>query len=135
MKLRPFIFATALLWASPVWASYLDMYNLSQDPTLQNRIMSGAIQQCIIVGQEDPRSVPFHRERHAYCVLLQNNPLNYKNQLSISVATDIGVVGDATQNSSVAITPGNAATQAALVTDAHILGAIQGQLNTFFETP
>lgn len=135
MKRLGLAFALLLL-AGPAWsAAYLDMYNLSQDPTFENRVMAAAIQQCIVVGQESPVTVPFHRERHAYCVLVMNNPLNYRNLFASSVSTDVGVIGDATQNSTVSITSGNAATQAALVTDTHILGAIQGQLNTLFETP
>lgn len=109
-----------------------DMYNLSQDPTFQNRVMIIAVQQCIVVGQEDSKTA-LHKERQAYAVAIENNPTMFKNQLAISVSTDIGVIGDATANGTVPITtPQIAATQAALVTDIHIIGALQGQFNTFF---
>jgi hypothetical protein len=115
-------------------AQFLDMYNLSQDPTFQNRCITCAIQSCITVNQE-ANTVAFHRERQQFAVAVLNSPTAFKPLFAESLATDVGVIADATANGTVSIVNGNAATQAALVTDAHIFSAFAGQFNTFFKTP
>jgi hypothetical protein len=64
-----------------------------------------------------------------------NAPDAYKVLFANTVATDANVSGDATVAGTVPLTTGNVATQAALVTDAHIDNAISSQFNSFFRTP
>lgn len=80
-------------------------------------------------------TVAFHRERQTQAVGILNNPDSFKVLFASTVATDANVISDATQVGTVALTTGNVATQAALVTDAHIDAAVSAQFNSFFRTP
>jgi hypothetical protein len=62
-------------------------------------------------------------------------PDSYKTMFSMSVATDLNCINDATASGTVTLTAGNTAAQAALVTDAHIDTAISGQYNAFLTLP
>lgn len=115
-------------------ASRSDMYLLSQDATFQNRVRAAMISASVAIKNE-AITVSFHRERETYCVGILNSPDTYKALFAGTVATDSLVIADATAAGTVVLTGGNAATQAALVTDAHIDSAISSQFNSFFRTP
>ena len=89
---------------------------------------------CVSIANEG-WAVAFHRERAAFVTLVLANPSNYVPLFSNTVATDSTVISDATQAGTVAITGGNAATQGALVTDAHIDAAIAAEFNAFIRVP
>lgn len=114
--------------------SYNDKQQLSQDPTFQNRVKMSLVAACINIKAE-AATAGFHREREAFAVAIMNAPDTFKANAATGVATDANVIADATASGTVALTSGNVATQAALVTDAHIDTAISGQFNTFFRTP
>jgi hypothetical protein len=114
--------------------SYNDKYLLSQDATFQNRVRTALIAACISIKNESLLT-NFHRERETYLVAVMNSPDSFKAIVAAGVATDASVISDATAAGTVALTSGNVAAQAALVTDAHIDTAIAGQFNAFFRTP
>jgi hypothetical protein len=111
-----------------------DMNVLSTDPGFQNRVRASLISASISITTES-RTTAFHRERETYAVAILNSPDSFKLLFANSVATDASVISDATQVGTVVLTSGNVATQAALITDAHIDNAIAGQFNSFFRTP
>lgn len=111
-----------------------DQYLLSTDSGFQNRVRTAMVSGAIAVKNEG-WSVLFHREREAYAVGIINAPDSFKQIFANSVATDASVIGDATQGGTVALTVGNLAAQAALVTDAHINTALASQFTSFFRTP
>ena len=63
------------------------------------------------------------------------SPETYKVLFADMIATDANVLADATQAGTVALTSGNVATQAALVTDAHMDAAVSSEFNTFLVLP
>ena len=111
-------------------SSYLDQANLALDPTFQKRVQSAMVTGALTI-QAESSTVANHYRRVSLSVLILNNPATYSALFVQSVATDASVISDATANSTVAITSGNAATQAALVTDAHILSALNNQINSY----
>jgi hypothetical protein len=115
-------------------ASRSDSYQLSTDPTFQNRVRSSLVAACISIVNEG-WAVAFHRERDTFAVQVMNAPDTYKLLFANAVATDASCLADATAAGTVVLTSGNVATQAALVTDAHIDAAVSGQFNSFFRTP
>lgn len=116
-------------------ASYSDQQFLAADTTFQNRVRQSLIAACLAIKAESPTTVPFHRERETFLVAVMNQPDLFKVMVTNSVATNANVISDATTNGTVVLTSGNAATQAALVTDAHIDAAISSNFNSFFRTP
>jgi hypothetical protein len=115
-------------------ASYSDQQFLAADTAFQNRVRQSLITACTSIKNEAVTTA-FHREREAFLVGVINNPDNYKVIISQSIATNASVIGDATASGTVVLTGGNAATQAALVTDGHIDTAIASNFNSFFRTP
>jgi hypothetical protein len=115
--------------------SHNDKQILSQDPTFQNRVKMSLVTACINLKTEDPKTIPFHREREAFAVAVMNAPDTFKANAATAVSTDTNVINDATVSGTVALTSGNVAAQAINVADAHIDTAISGQFNTFFRTP
>jgi hypothetical protein len=115
-------------------ATYSDMNLLRQDTTFQGRVRASMISACIAIINEG-WTVAFHRERSTFAVQVVNAPDSFMPLFAGGVATDTTVISDATQAGTVVLTSGNVATQAALVTDAHISSAISSQFNTFFRTP
>jgi hypothetical protein len=113
---------------------FTDMDFLRQDPTFQSRVRAGIVQGSIAVGTESD-TVPYHRERATYTVQIMNSPDAFVPLFSGACATDSGVINAATANGTVTLTSGNAATQAALVTDAQITTAITNVFNAFFRRP
>lgn len=115
-------------------ASYSDQQFLAADTTFQNRIRQALITACNSIKNEAVTTA-FHREREAFLVGVINSPDNYKVIVAQSAATNSSVISDATVSGTVPLTGGNASTQAALVTDAHIDTAIAANFNSFFRTP
>jgi hypothetical protein len=121
--------------APPLSASaHSDAYYLSQDSIFQNRVRSSLITFCISIQTED-QLTPFHRERETFGSQVLNAPDTYGDLFTNSISTDTDVLNDATAGGTVSITPGNAAQQAALITDPHIDAAVAFQYNAFFRTP
>jgi hypothetical protein len=114
--------------------TYNDKYILSTDPTFGNRVMAGLTQLCTFIGNEG-WGINFHRERQRYASGVLNAPLSFKAMFVNAAANDTSVINDATVNGTVALIAGNVATQAALITDVHIDGALQNAFNAFFPTP
>lgn len=115
-------------------ASYNDQQFLAADTTFQNRVRQSLVAACISIKNE-AATIAFHREREAFLIGVMNSPDNYKIIVAQAVASNAAVISDATAAGTVALTGGNAATQAALVTDAHIDAAISADFNSFFRTP
>ncbi len=115
--------------------NYSDKQFLSGDPIFQSRVTQALLAACSSIKNEVVTTA-FHREREQLLVNIMNTPSQFKGQFSIIVANDTNVIGDATVAGTVAITSGAiAATQAALVTDAHIDTAIAANFNSFIKTP
>lgn len=114
-------------------ASLSDQFFLGNDPQFQNRVKQAFIAACIAIQSEAP-STAFHYARSRYVGdVLQPSAIDtWKVLWSFSVATDTNCLSDATQAGTVVLTSGNAAAQAALVTDGHITAASSSQFNTFF---
>ncbi len=115
-------------------ATYSDQQFLASDPTFQNRVRQSLLAACISIKNEAVTTA-FHREREAFLVAVTNSPDAYKTFVAQNVATNASVISDATAAGTVALTSGNAVTQAALVTDAHLDTAIASNFNSFFRTP
>ena|SRR6202521_4788291 len=118
-------------------ASRSDQYQLSQDPTFQNRVQESLLAACIAISNEG-WAVPFHRERSTFgteVLKATGAPSSYVLWFSTTAATDTNVIADATQAGTVVLTSGNRAAQAALVTDAHIDNAIAAEFNSFIREP
>jgi hypothetical protein len=114
-------------------ASRNDMNLLQSDATFTSRVRSSLVAACVAITNEAHGAD--WRERQLFAVKVLNSPDNYKALFATTVATDANVIADATQGGTVALTAGNVATQAALVTDAHIDNAVAGQYNSFFTRP
>lgn len=110
--------------------SHNDKYQLSQDAGFRNRVRTSLIAACVAIANEG-WTVVFHEQRMRQAQAILNSPDNYTPLFANSVATDTSVINDATASGTVALTSGNVATQAALVTDAHIDAAISAQFNSF----
>lgn len=118
-------------------ATYSDSWQLAQDTTFQNRVQQSLVTQCTNIASEG-WTVPFHRERMRFVVsiLSSTNALSGAVTLFTNiVAANATALSDATQGGTVAMTSGNRAAQAALVTDTHIDNAISSQVNTFILEP
>lgn len=114
-----------------------DENQLSQDPTFQGRVEAALLAACVAIGTE-AWTVPFHRERARFAEQILSatgGQSTYVTLFANSVATDANVISDATQAGTVSVTASNRATQAALVTDAHINAAVSGQFNSFVLEP
>lgn len=114
-----------------------DRYQLAQDATFQNRVQAALLATCVSIANEG-WAIAFHRERASFASNILSNSnvsINYPAMFSNSVATDATVISDATQAGTVALTTGNRAAQAALVTDAHIDTAIAAEFNAFIRVP
>ena len=117
--------------------SHNDRYMLSMDTTFQHRVQSSLITTCISIANEG-WTVPFHRERAIFAMQVLASPTGTQNWVQLfsnAVATDTNCISDATQAGTVALTAGNVAAQAALVTDTHIDTAISAEFNAFIRTP
>jgi len=126
-RIAPLILA-ALFFMGAV--SHNDKYQLSQDSGFKNRVRVSLIAACIAIANEGWNAV-FHEQRMRQAQRILNAPDSYVPLFANSVATDTSVINDATATGTVALTTGNVATQAALVTDAHIDNAISAQFNSF----
>jgi hypothetical protein len=115
--------------------NYTDQQLLAADLTFQARVRQALLKGCVAIKAEDPTTTPFHREREAFAVSVANNPDAYKILMSQSISSAANVINDATVSGATPLTSGNVATQAALVTDAHIDAAITANFTSFFRTP
>lgn len=115
-------------------ASRADSAVLLTDATFQNRIKESLEAACQAISTEG-FSVAFHRERQRFIAQVVAAPDTFKTLFATLAATDTNVLADATQGGTVALTTGNVAAQAALVTDAHLDAAISGEFNTFIVEP
>lgn len=118
-------------------ASYSDSWQLSQEPTFQNRVQQSLVTQFTNIASEG-WTVAFHRERMRYVVGCLSSTSNLSGAVSLFtniVAANATVLADATQSGTVVLTSGNRAAQSALVTDTHIDNAISSQINTFILEP
>lgn len=114
-----------------------DEYQLSQDPTFQNRVQASVLAACVAIANEG-WAVAFHRERATFSAQILSATSGqgpYITLFANSVATDPTCISDATQAGTVPLTPSNRAAQAALVTDAHINAAVSAQFNSFIREP
>lgn len=117
--------------------THKDRYTLSTDPTFKTRVQAALISACVSISNEG-WAVAFHRERAEFVVNILRSPttpLDYVQLFTNSVATDATCISDATAAGTVALTGANIATQAALVTDAHIDAAISAEFNAFIRVP
>jgi microcompartment protein CcmK/EutM len=114
--------------------NYSDKQLLSADPVFQNRVRQALLTACTSIKNEAVTTA-FHRERETFLIGVINSPETFKVLFANTVANDALVIGDATVGGTVALTSGNAATQAVLVTDPHIDAAIAASFNSFFRTP
>lgn len=115
-------------------ASHSDSAILSTDATFQNRTRESLLAACISIANEG-FAVLNHKKRADFCAAIVLVPETYKVLFADMIATDANVLSDATQAGTVALTSGNVAAQAALVTDAHMDSAISGEFNTFLVLP
>lgn len=137
-------FALALsIGAALAAASRNDSAVLSTDATFENRVRESVVATCFnisseaITGLSGTMPIALHLKRANYCQTVLASPDSFKQIFADAVATDANVLADATQGGTVVLTsgPGNVATQAALVTDAHIDTAVSSQFNGFLTVP
>lgn len=106
-----------------------DSYLLSQDLTFQHRVLESAEAAEVNIHSESTTGLT--PQRDSFGKLILDNPTVWAPLVSAAVATDSNVISDATANGTVVLTTGNAATQAALVTDTHINNAVSAMWNAF----
>ncbi len=97
---------------------------LATDPTFISRVRAAMLETALAVSFE-AGTTALHGSRFDIAVAVINNPETYKLAFASLAATDANVISDATAAGTVALTTGNLATQAALVTDAHIKATVQ----------
>ena len=120
--------------------SFSDAAVLAGDPTFQGRVGSALFTYCQVVATEG-WTVAFHRERANFVSQVFTTPLNAQSinpwqfAFALTTACDSTVLSDATQNSTVALTSANRATQQALITDTHISNAVASQFNSYIREP
>lgn len=133
-------FAQAAATPSP---NLSDQQFLAQDSTFTARVEQSLLAACSAIHNEantgDAGTLPLslHIKRANLCagIMTPTQLPNWKVVFASMVATDSGVLADATNAGTVPITAGNATAQAALVTDAHIANAISAQFNTLLSIP
>lgn len=114
-----------------------DQYQLTQDPTFQNRVGAALFQACVNIASEG-WTTAFHRERAIFAATVLANtasPNPYIQLFVNTVANDPTCISAATAAGTVTLTSGNRATQAALVTDTMISNAVSGEFNAFIKEP
>ncbi|MBV9075652.1 MAG: hypothetical protein JOZ10_18670 [Acidobacteria bacterium] len=111
-------------------ASHSDSYVLSTDSTFRSRVQAALITAAISIWNE-AGSTAFHVQRVRYAAEIMNSPGTCAPLFANAVATDATCLSDATQGGTVALTSGNVAAQAALVSDVHMDNAISAQFNSF----
>lgn len=111
-------------------ASYSDKAILATDPGFQSRVKASLVQASVSITNEG-WTVPFHEMRMRYAVGVLNSPSSFAPLFANAVANDAGVIGDATQGGTVALTGANVVAQAALVTDAHLDTAVASVFGSF----
>lgn len=136
--MRKIVFAAFALICSAVSAlaaaSHSDSAVLSSDPSFQNRTRESLLAACISIANEG-FAILNHKKRADFCAAVVLTPESYKVLFADMIATDTNVLADATQAGTVVLTTGNVATQAALVTDAHMDAAVSSEFNTFLVLP
>ncbi len=115
-------------------ASHNDSAVLSTDTAFQNRVRESVLSTCIAIANEG-FAIVNHKKRADFCAVIVVTPETYKVLFTDTIATDASVLADATAAGTVALTTGNVAAQAALVTDAHMDAAISAEFNTFLILP
>lgn len=119
--------------------THKDRYLLSTDGTFLQRVQASLIAACVAISNE--AYTPSFPGRHNFaCTIIQNptglnGSQNWVQLFCNTVATDTTCIGDATQAGTVALTSGNLAAQAALVTDVHIDSAVSAEFNSFIRVP
>lgn len=115
-------------------ASLNDQAILAGSTLFKNRVLQSLVASCISITTEavTVSTLLLHVRRAAFAHTVLNNQTTYQVPVAVAVATDVSVIGDATQAGTVVLTSGNVDAQQALVTDAHINAAISGQFNAFF---
>lgn len=117
--------------------THKDRYTLSTDPTFKTRVQAALITACVSIANEG-WAVAFHRERSEFVTRILSSPSSPTDWVQLfcnSVSTDATCISDATQAGTVTLSGANVATQAALVTDAHIDSAISAEFNAFIRVP
>jgi len=112
-------------------ASLNDQAILATNLLFTNRARQSLVATCVAVTTEAVTTA-YHYRRAQFATTVLNNPTSYQTLFAYAVATDANVISDATVAGTVALSAGNADTQQALVTDAHINNAVSGQFNSFF---
>lgn len=110
-------------------ASYNDMSLLASDTAFGNRVASALWQACVNISNEAWSST--HAARKGFVTTILSDQTTWKPRFVSVASVDTTVIADATQAGTVVLTSGNAATQAALVTDAHLSNAISAAFNAF----
>lgn len=113
--------------------THKDRYTLSTDPTFKTRVQAALIASCVSIANEG-WAVAFHRERANYAAQIlaaPSSPIDNVQLFTNSVSTDATCIADATAAGTVVLSGANVATQAALVTDAHIDSAISAEFNAY----
>ena len=107
-----------------------DQYILSTDPTFLQRVRSSVIASAVAVSTEGPTALHTQRAMQAANALV--SPDAWKVNFANAISTNTTVINQATSNSTITLTAGNVAAQAALVTDANINAAVSATWNSFF---
>lgn len=134
--MRKILVLALVLIASPALAvaTHSDSSFLATDTLFQNRVKEAMAATCISIANET-FAVANHKKRADFCSTILFAPETYKVLFSVTVATDVTVLNQATTNGTIVLTAGNVAGQAALVTDNNIDNAISSEFNAFLQLP
>lgn len=111
-------------------ASYNDMAALGAAPSFVSRVQAALVAGALTIAGE-ASSVPNHYRRVSLSVQVLNSPAGWATLFAQGVATDATVIADATAAGTVALTAANVAAQQALVTDTHIINALNNQFSAY----
>lgn len=111
-------------------ASYNDMSVLGTNTLFVARVQAALVAGALTIAGE-ASSVANHYRRVSLSVQVLNAPVSWAAIFAQGVATDSSVIADSTAAGTVVLTAANVAAQQALVTDTHIINALNAQFSSY----
>lgn len=110
--------------------SYSDMAILGTNPAFVSRVQAALVSGLQTI-QGETSTTPNHYRRVALSVEVLNSPAGWASLFAQGVAADTNVIADATVGGTVTLTAANIAAQEALVTDTHIINALNAIFSNY----
>jgi hypothetical protein len=132
MKKLLAVFVVLMLCSAASAQTLSDKGLLPTDATFQRRVQASMLTAAINISS-DGLTTGINIKRHAQVASIMTSPTLWMVLFAQAVAAeDATIISQATQSGSVALTTGNLAAQAAMVTDTAINNAVSAVFNSFF---